>query len=101
MDLKWTSKAQADLVRLHQFLAPVNPRAAAAVVQALAAAPRRLLDHPRLGERLDEFTPAKSAASSSANTNSATKSRARRSTSCACGTRGRIGRGRNGEAPQL
>lgn len=57
MDLKWTSKAQADLVRLHQFLAPVNPRAAAAVVQALAAAPRRLLDHPRLGERLDEFTP--------------------------------------------
>lgn len=57
MNLKWTSKAQADLVRLHQFLAPVNPRAAAAVVQALAAAPRRLLDHPRLGERLDEFTP--------------------------------------------
>ena len=57
MDLKWTSKTQADLVRLHQFLAPVNPRAAAAVVQALAAAPRRLLDHPRLGERLDEFTP--------------------------------------------
>lgn len=57
MDLKWTSKAHADLVRLHQFLAPVNPRAAAAVVQALAAAPARLLDHPRLGERLDEFSP--------------------------------------------
>jgi plasmid stabilization system protein ParE len=57
MDLKWTSRAHADLVRLPQFLAPVNPRAAASIVQALAAAPARLLDHPRLGERLDEFSP--------------------------------------------
>ena len=57
MELKWTNKAHGDLVRLHQFLAPVNPRAAAAVAQALAAAPTRLLDHPRLGERLEEFSP--------------------------------------------
>ena len=55
--LKWTSKAHSDLVRLHDFLAPVNPRAAARVVRALAAAPARLAEHPRLGERLDEFNP--------------------------------------------
>ena len=55
--LKWTSKAHSDLVRLHDFLAPVNPRAAARVVRALAAAPARLVEHPRLGERLDEFNP--------------------------------------------
>ena len=57
MALKWTRKAHADLVRLHAFLVPVNPPAAARVVQALAAAPARLLEHPRLGERLDEFSP--------------------------------------------
>ena len=57
MRLKWTSKASADLVRLHDFLAAANREAAARVVQSLAAAPHRLLDHPRLGERLDEFAP--------------------------------------------
>ena len=55
--LKWTSKAHSDLVRLHDFLAPVNTRAAARVVRAFAAAPARLVEHPRLGERLDEFNP--------------------------------------------
>lgn len=57
MELKWTSKALADLVRLHQFLAPVNESAAAHAVQALASAPYRLLQQPRIGERLDEFEP--------------------------------------------
>lgn len=57
MDLKWTSKALSDLARLYAFLAPVNRPAAARAVQALNAAPARLLEHPRLGERLEEFNP--------------------------------------------
>jgi len=57
MELKWTGKALSDLVRLHEFLAPANPRAAARTLQALAAAPARLLEHPRIGEKLEEFQP--------------------------------------------
>ena len=57
MRLKWTKKAQADLVRLHDFLAPANRAAAARTVQALVAAPARLIAQPRLGERLQEFEP--------------------------------------------
>lgn len=57
MDLKWTSKAQSDLTRLYDFLAPVNRQAAVRTVQALTAAPARLLEHPRIGERLEEFEP--------------------------------------------
>ena len=57
MELKWTDKAQSDLTRLYEFLAPVNKPAAARAVQALTAAPSRLLQNPRIGERLDEFSP--------------------------------------------
>lgn len=57
MKVQWTSKALSDLARLYDFLAPVNRKAAARTVQALAAAPSRLVDHPRLGERLEEFAP--------------------------------------------
>ena len=56
MELKW-SKALDNLTRLHDFLEPVNPRAAAQVIQSLTAAPVKLLEHPRLGERLEEFAP--------------------------------------------
>jgi plasmid stabilization system protein ParE len=56
-EVKWSSKALADLDRLFAFLAPVNRRAAARTVQSLVAAPARLLEHPRLGERLEEFEP--------------------------------------------
>ena len=55
--IDWTDGALSDLRRLYDFLAPVNPPAAARTVQTLAAAPERLLDHPRLGEPLDEFAP--------------------------------------------
>jgi plasmid stabilization system protein ParE len=55
--IDWTDGALSDLKRLHDFLAPMNAPAAARTVQTLVAAPERLLDHPRLGERLDEFAP--------------------------------------------
>jgi plasmid stabilization system protein ParE len=57
MKLKWTNKALTDLVRLHEFLVPINPSAAARTVQSLTAAPLRLLENPRIGEKLDEFEP--------------------------------------------
>ena len=57
MQLKWTSKALSDLVRLHEFLAPVNKSAAARTVRSLTVAPSRLMLNPRIGERLGEFDP--------------------------------------------
>ncbi len=57
MKLQWTSKALSDLSRFYEFLALVNPSAAARTVQSLTAAPERLLDQPRIGERLNEFEP--------------------------------------------
>jgi plasmid stabilization system protein ParE len=53
----WTSRALSDLVRLHEFLAAVNPAAAAKIVQSLTSGVRRLAEHPRLGERLDPYAP--------------------------------------------
>lgn len=57
MELKWTSKALSDLVRLYDFLAPVNRMAAASVVKSLTAAPASLPANPRIGEKLEEFEP--------------------------------------------
>ena len=57
MELKWTSKALSDLSRLHDFLALVNRPAAVRIVRSLTAAPARLLEHPRIGEKLEEFEP--------------------------------------------
>jgi plasmid stabilization system protein ParE len=57
MELKWTSKALSDLARLYEFLALANRPAAARAVKSLTAAPISLLVNPRIGERLDEFSP--------------------------------------------
>lgn len=57
MKIKWTSKALSDLVRLYEFLAVKNRQAAAHTVQSLSAAPDRLLDQARIGEKLEEFDP--------------------------------------------
>ncbi len=57
MELKWTSRALSDVVRLYEFLAPVDKAAAARTVQQLTAAPTRLLTTPRPGEKLDAFLP--------------------------------------------
>ena len=55
MELKWTSKALSDLARLHEFLATANRSAAARTVQSLTNAPARLLEQPRIGEKLEGF----------------------------------------------
>lgn len=57
MKLRWTSRALSDLVRLHEFLASVNPEASAKVVQALTGGAGRLVERPRIGERLDPYLP--------------------------------------------
>lgn len=57
MKLKWTTRALSDLVRLHEFLPPINKQAAASTVQSLTAAPSKLLAQPRIGEKLEEFEP--------------------------------------------
>jgi len=55
MKIKWTSKALDDLSRLYEFLAPVNRKAAAKTVQSLTTAPQKIIEQPRIGEKLDEF----------------------------------------------
>jgi len=57
MEIKWTNKSLSDLVRLHEFLAQVDRRAAARTVRALASAPSRLRQFPRIGEKLEQFEP--------------------------------------------
>ena len=57
MKIQWTGKASSDLARLHQHLSPVAPEAAARVIRQLAHAPDRLLDYPRIGEKLEAYAP--------------------------------------------
>ena len=57
MAVRWTSKALADLVRLHEFAAQHSELAAARLVKTLTNAAGRLPAHPRIGERLEEFAP--------------------------------------------
>jgi plasmid stabilization system protein ParE len=57
MKLKWSNAAVADVARLHDFLATVNPNAAARTVQTLTVAPRQLLDRPQSGRQLDQYLP--------------------------------------------
>jgi plasmid stabilization system protein ParE len=58
MRVRWTAEARSDLVRLYDFLSPVNRQAAARAVQSLRAAPARLLRYnPRLGARVEGFAP--------------------------------------------
>ena len=55
MALRWTSKAQSDLVRLYEFLHPMHPPAAVRAVRSLLDAAKRIPARPRLGVRLQEF----------------------------------------------
>ena len=57
MTINWTSAAHGDLVRLYEFLRPVNLQAAVRAVQQLTEGPDLLLQQPRIGTRLTEFEP--------------------------------------------
>lgn len=57
MALRWTSRGHSDLLRLYEFLRPVNPTVAVRVVRQLVAGAKRIPTHPRLGVRLPEFAP--------------------------------------------
>jgi len=53
--VRWTSKSLTDLNRLFEFLAQVNRKAATRTIQSLTNAPQRIIEQPRIGEKLDEF----------------------------------------------
>jgi plasmid stabilization system protein ParE len=55
MNLEWSPESSEDLSRLHDFLAPVNPRAAAEAVQMLVRAGLQLPGMPRIGQRVEDF----------------------------------------------
>jgi plasmid stabilization system protein ParE len=57
MQVRWSNTALGDLARLHAFVAPVNPRAATAVLERLKQAPRLLQTQPQMGKPLAEFSP--------------------------------------------
>lgn len=57
MNLAWTRRSQKDIERLWEFIAESDPKIADKVVAALVSAPSRLLEFPRLGERLDAYSP--------------------------------------------
>ena len=55
MKVEWTARASDDLVGLHGFLATVAPDAAAKNGQSLSRAPLKLVEFPRIGERLEAY----------------------------------------------
>ena len=57
MEVKWTSSAHRDLVRLYEFLALVNPRAAKKMVKHLVDEAKLLRSHPLLGVELEAYLP--------------------------------------------
>ncbi|MFD2262507.1 type II toxin-antitoxin system RelE/ParE family toxin [Lacibacterium aquatile] len=56
MEIKWSEKALSDIARLYRFLEPVNRAAAARTINSLATAPNRLSTHPKIGEKLEQFS---------------------------------------------
>lgn len=57
MRIIWTANGASDIIRLHAFLATVDPDAAAKVVQMLQRAPDKLIAFPRIGERFQTLMP--------------------------------------------
>ncbi|GGZ42053.1 type II toxin-antitoxin system RelE/ParE family toxin [Asticcacaulis endophyticus] len=53
MTIEWTKAAQRDLIRLYEFLAPVNPSAAKRTLSKIVDAVEGLASFPHLG-RLQE-----------------------------------------------
>ena len=57
MLIRWLSASERDLVRLHNVLEEVAPRAAARNIQNIIAAVRRLPDYPRVGRIIEDYQP--------------------------------------------
>lgn len=57
MEVKWTTSANRDLIRLHDFLAPVNKSAAKKAVKQLVDEAKLLQSHPLLGVELEAYAP--------------------------------------------
>ena len=57
MEVKWTTSAHRDLVRLHEFPAMVNPRAAKKMAKHLVDEAKLLRSHPSLGGELEAYAP--------------------------------------------
>lgn len=57
MEVKWTTSAHRDLIRLHDFLAPVNKSAAKKAVKQLVDEAKLLQTHPLLGVELEAYAP--------------------------------------------
>ncbi|MEI6805934.1 MAG: type II toxin-antitoxin system RelE/ParE family toxin [Myxococcaceae bacterium] len=55
--IEWTTQAYSDLQRFYDFLAPINSQAAIQILNMLATAPEKLINNPRIGENLPEFSP--------------------------------------------
>ena len=54
MRVRFTRPAQADLQRIHAYIAKDNPEAASRVVARLIEQARALADHPQQGRKTDE-----------------------------------------------
>ncbi len=55
LHVEWSSKALKDLERLNDFLSDVDPALAKRITNAIGLAPDRLIENPRIGERLSEI----------------------------------------------
>lgn len=58
MEVVWSLRALTDLARVQGFLASVDRDAARAARERLEAAAERLLDFPRLGQRVEQHLDA-------------------------------------------
>ena len=56
MRIHWSSKARSDLLRLHEFVTPINEDAAFKILDALVQAVSSLKEIPRLGRRVSSQT---------------------------------------------
>jgi plasmid stabilization system protein ParE len=55
--IKGPSRSLEDVAQLQAFLAEVNRPAAAKIMRSFTTSAEQLREHPRSGERLEEFAP--------------------------------------------
>lgn len=56
MEVHWSKRALSDLDRLSEFVRSIRPGAAQKIMKSLLLAVQKLSDHPRLGEKLFDFS---------------------------------------------